>query len=155
MAYADYEEVRKILREQFAAFPDDLTDQVEIAEAWVNSKLAGFYSTPFDDVSLYTEVPVQIKWITAYWLAWKLYDELTVLETTPHINTTTSAADWKQMAEDWCQEIREGEMRLTYEDGSLVPITNGTGAPRFAPSGAAVVNTDNEPFFSRDQAHEW
>lgn len=153
MAYADYEEVKIILRDQFASFPDNLDSQIEMSEAWINSKLAGFYTLPFDDTGEYASVPVQIKWISALWVAWKIFDELTVLEGQPDGN---AGVMWKKNAESWLEQIREGSMRLTFADGELIPLlNNGTGAPRFFPSGTRTVDGDNDPFFKRSQAHEW
>lgn len=153
MAYADYDEVKKVLKEQFASFPPDLSDHIELAQAKVNSVLAGFYTLPFDDTATYSSVPVQIKWITALLVAWKLFDELTVLESQAD---STQADAWKEEAESWLKQIREGSMRLTLADGTLVALlNNGTGVPRFFPSGTRKVETDNDPYFRRSQAHEW
>lgn len=155
MAYAAIADVKNVLRDAHFSYPSDISAQLDYAEAQVNSKLGGRYALPFDDTSLYTSVPVQIKWITSYLVAYKLWDEVTLIEGQQN---DTAAQRWLQHAMEWLDRIASGDERLTYSDGSLVDLPAGaSGAPRFYPSGIRdkADSEDNEPYFTRAQAHEW
>ena len=97
MAYAVIADIQKILKDQFYDFGTEIDDEVEFAEAVVDSQLGGIYDLKFDDTANYASVPVAIKWITSLLTAWRLFDKMTVLEG----RVDATAADrWKEKAMD-------------------------------------------------------
>ena len=153
MAYADFEDVKKILKARFLQYPDDISNEIEFAEAKVNTMLAGHYTLRFDDLAAYTSVPIEIKWITSLLVGWRLEDQATVLEGQ---TSSTAGKRWKREAEDWLKCLAEGECRLTLEDGTLIDLPSSS-LPRSYPDGvrSKAPSEDNDPFFTRDQAHVW
>lgn len=153
MAYADVANVKKVLKDTLYSYPASIEDELEFAEAYVNGRLAGHYPLTFDDTSLYTSVPRQIKWITSYLVAYKLWDFVVPLEGQ---TDDTAAARWKKLADDWLDRLVAGDETLILDDGTLVVISN-SGAPRFYPSGIKekADSADNEPWFTRSQVGEW
>ena len=153
MSYADFEDVKRILKTNLIQYPDDITDEIEFSEAVVDSHLAGNFALRFDDTNNYAAVPVQIKWITALLVGWRLFDPLTILEG----QTGTSAGErWKKEAGDWLKCLATGACRLTLADGTLIEATESS-LPRSYPSGTRdkAPSDDNDPMFTRDQAHSW
>lgn len=153
MAYADFDDVKKVLKINLIQYPDDISDEVEFAEAMVDSHLAGNFALRFDDVANYASVPVQIKWITALLVGWRLFDPATALEG----QTRSSAGErWKKAAEDWLECLATGACRLTLADGTIVDATESS-LPRSYPSGTRdkALSDDNDPWFTRAQAGQW
>lgn len=152
MAYATYEDIKNILKNNFIQYPDDITEELEYAEAEIHSALAGHYPLRFDDTALYAAVPVQIKWITALLVGWRLFDSVTVLE-----GQTDAIAGkrWHKDATYWLKRLGSGDSRLTTEDGTL--IESESSLPRSYPAGTRdkAPSIDNEPWFTRAQAGNW
>lgn len=152
MAYVTFDDVKKILKTNYLQYPDDITDEIEFAEAQVHSYLSGYFELRFDDTNLYTEVPVQIKWITALLVGCRLFDQVTVLEGQ---TDAISGKRWCKEATNWLKCLVSGDCTLTLEDGT--PINNDTSIPRAYPDGVRdkAPAEDNDPMFTRAQAHEW
>ena len=152
MAYATFDEVKKILKTNFMQYPDDITYELEYAEAEVHSYLSGHYPLRFDDATKYSEVPVQIKWITSLLVGWRLFDTVTVLE-----GQTDAIAGkrWHKDGINWLKALASGSARLTMEDGTL--IESESSLPRSYPSGTRdkASSENNDPWFTRAQAGQW
>ena len=153
MAYATISDIQKILGTESANYPDDILDQLDFAEGIIDSALAGSYALRFDDTDNYTSVPVQIKWVAALLVAWRLWDKATVLEGQAD---DTAAAKWKEEAHEWLKKIKNGMMRLTLSDGTLVE-NSSSALPRSFPDGVRdkAKPEDNKPMFTRAQAGKW
>lgn len=153
MAYATADDVKKVLGSNSANYPSDIEDQQEFSEGIVDGALAGVYDLRFDDATKYASVPVQIKWIAALLVAWRLWDKATVLEGQAD---DTAAAKWRSEAYEMLEKLRMGEMRLTLEDGTVVGSPDNA-LPRSYPEGVRdkADSADNNPLFTRDQAGKW
>ena len=153
MAYADFDDARMILPDTVAEYPTAITQHQEFARMYVDSKLAGIYDLPFDSATLYAlGVPVQIKWIAALLIAYRIWLELTVVE---GLTDATAGGRWKQEADDLLDCIQSGNCKLTNSDGTIATAASGGSAPRFFPADVTTLDEDNEPYFHRDQAYEW
>jgi hypothetical protein len=152
VAYATFEEVKKILKTSYLQYPDDITDEIEFAEATVHSHLAGHFDLRFDDVAKYASVPIQIKWITSLLVGWRLIDPVVTLE-----GGTDKAPGkgWYDEAVAWLKCLASGDCRLTLEDGTL--IDTESSLPRSYPAGTRdkADSENNEPWFTRAQAGQW
>jgi len=153
MAYVELDYIRRVLRDDLITYPSDMTDYVSFAEAEIDSQLIARFAIPFDDSLKYPGgVPALIKWIAAYIVGFKLYDEM----------TATSGDDqnrgdkWWAMAQAWLMGLKDGTYDLILEDGTVVDDGNPTG-PRAYPSGQRdkAPSSDNVPYFTRAQAGEW
>lgn len=153
MPYATFDDVKKILKTSYIQYPDDIGDEIEFAEAMVDSHLAGHLALRFDDTAKYATVPIQIKWITALLVGWRLFDTVTILEGQVD---QTAGTKWKKEAEDWLDCLVSGDCRLTLEDGTLIDATTSS-LPRSYPAGTRdkASSDDNEPYFTRAQAGQW
>jgi phage gp36-like protein len=154
VAYATTADVKKILKDTIFEYSVDIDEELDYATTFIDSALSGHFVLPFDDVTQYATVPVQIKWIAAYLVAYKLWDSQVSLEGQ---TDDTAAGRWLQTAKDWLAAIRDGEMALTLADGTAVTSGETSGTPRFYPSGTRTkaASEDNDPFFTRAQAHDW
>ena len=149
MAYATIEDLRRVLKDEFFDYPASIDDELERAKSKIDSHLASRYSLPFDNTSLYATVPVQIKWIASYLVAYYLWDSVTVLEGQVD---DTAAQRWLSMANTWLDRIAEGKDRLTLDDGTLVTdLSAAAGKPR----GLDRTAEDEPYWFTREQAHNW
>jgi hypothetical protein len=152
MAYVELDYIQRVLRDDLITYPADLTDYVQFAETEINSHLVARYAIPFDDLTKYSEVPALIKWIAAYLVGFKLYDEKTATS-----NIEGSRGDkWWAMAQAWLIGLKDGTYDLILEDGTIVEDGSTTG-PRAYPTGPRdkAPSSDNVPYFSRSQAGEW
>lgn len=148
VAYVTTDEVKDILDDNLLTYPSALTSQIEFAETWIDSRLSGYYSLRFDDTALYASVPKQIKWIAAYLVAHKLWDEAVPLEGQ---SSDTAAQRWWDKADAWLTCLRSGDCALTFADGTSVDLSGGGGGPRFYPDADA----DIDRYFTRADAFEW
>ena len=148
MAYAVIGDVQKILKTGFFTYPNDIDDEVEWAEARIDSKLAGVYALKFDDTGEYASVPVEINWITALLVAYRLWDGQTVLEGQ---RDDTAADKWHEEAMDWLTCIKAGDCRLSLADGTLIDLPTTTLVMRSYPDGVRTKadSADNDPKFTR------
>lgn len=153
MPYADITDVQNVLKDKLYSYPSDIDAEIEYSESRINSALAGHYPLRFDDTGNYASVPVEIKWITSLLTAWRLWDQVTILE--GQIDDT-AAQRWHDEAMMWLDSLREGDSRLTLVDGTLVTKPS-TQSPRFYPGGVKdkADEEDNVPYSTRDQAHSW
>lgn len=152
MPYVELPTIKKVLRDDYLIYPDDIDPYIDFAETEINGRLAGTYPIPFDEVTLYASVPPLIQWISAYLVGYKLYDEMTSLE-----DIEKSTGDkWWEMAQRWLLGLVEGDYLLHLADGTLVENSAST-RPRSYPSGVRdkAPSTDNIPYFNRSQAGEW
>lgn len=152
MAYVELADVKKILKDSLFDYPGSITDEVEFAEAYINGKLAGHYPLRFDDTAHYATVPTQIRWIAAHLVAYKLWDHVVPLEGQ---SDDTAAGRWKKLADNWLESIISRDESLVLLDGTIVTVSNE--GLRFYPSGTRTKadSSDNDPYFTRAQAHEW
>ena len=150
--YAALSDVKKVLKDSLFNYPASIADEVEFARTYLHGRMAGRYPLPFDDTSLYTTVPVQIKWISAHLIGYKLWDLVVALEGQ---TSDTAAARWKQLADDWLDRIANLEELLVLTDGTVIAISNNS--IRSYPSGVRTKakDVDNVPYFKRADAHEW
>jgi hypothetical protein len=153
LAYVTYDEVKVILANDLIQYPDQIDNHIEYAEAKIDSRLLGSFDLRFDDVSLYDSVPVQIKWIAALLVGWRLWDQATPLEGQ---QDSTAGTRWKREAEDWLKCLVKGDCGLTLDDGTLIG-TSDSMLPRAYPTGTRdkAPSAANVPWFTRAQAHEW
>ena len=155
MAYAVIADVKKILKIDFFDYPVDMDigAETEWAEARINSKLGGIYTLRFDNTSFYPTVPVEIKWITALLIAYRLWDAQTVLEGQ---SDDTQADGWRKEAMEWLKCVAGGECRLMLDDGALVALPT-TISMRSYPNGVRTKepSEDNDPLFTRAQVGAW
>ena len=153
MSYADLDFVKNILRDDYLRYPSDLSDYSNFAQMEIDSRLAGQYLIPFDDVAVYATVPPLIQWVYAYLVGYKLYDERTSIE---DINNP-KGQQWWEMAQRWLTGIVEGDYLLHLEDGTVVVSAGSTTGPRSYPDGVRekAPSADNVPYFTRAQAGEW
>ena len=153
MAYVEVDYIQRVLRDDFLTYPDDLTPYLDFAQMEINAQLVGQYPLPFDDITKYTEVPALIKWIAAYLVGFKLYDERTAVEDIDG----SHGKMWWDMAQRWLKGIVEGDYLLHLADGTVLVGTGSTTGPRFYPSGVRdkAPSTDNVPYFNREQAGNW
>ncbi len=152
MAYVVLADVKKVLKDSIFNYPASITDEIEFARTYVHGRMAGHYPLPFDDTALYTTVPVQIKWISAHLIGYKLWDPAVALEGQ---TSDTAAMRWKMLADDWLMRIASLEELLILADGTVIAISNNS--IRSYPSGVRTKakDADNVPFFKRADAHEW
>lgn len=153
MAYVDLAGIKKVLKDNLFDYPADISNEIEFAESYINGRLAGHYPLRFDDVTKYPTVPLQIKWITAHLVGYKLWDSVVPLEGQ---DDDTAAGRWKKLADDWLSRLAEQDELLVLEDGTVIEITSGS-ALRFYPTGIRekASSEDNVPFFTRADAHKW
>ena len=152
MAYVVLKDVKKVLKDSILNYPSSIADEIEFARTYVHGRLAGHYPLPFDDTALYTTVPVQINWISAYLCGYKLWDQVVPLEGQ---TSDTAAMRWKMLADDWLMRLADLDELLVLADGTVIAISNNS--IRSYPSGVRTKakNIDNVPFFKRADAHEW
>lgn len=155
MAYVTVVEVRRLLKAEYLEYPEDLTEHHSNAQATIDGKLAGHYVVPFDNVTIYAEVPLQIKQIAAWLVGASIWGQTTVLEGAVN---SDKAEEWVEMAMLWLTEIAGGDMSLTDSTGVVISSTtaNGEGI-RSYPGGVRekAPSSDNNPIFTRAQAGEW
>ena len=153
MSYVDLEFVKNVLRDDYLVYPTDMAIYNDFAQTEINSRLAGTFSIPFDDITLYSAVPPLIKWIAAYLIGYKLYDERTSFENIENSRGT----EWWNMAQMWLNGLVEGTYLLHLANGTVVENLGSITAPRFYPNGVRdkAPSTDNVPYFTRAQAGEW
>lgn len=152
MAYVVLADVKKVLKDSILNYPGSIADEIEFARTYLHGRMAGYYPLPFDDTSLYTTIPVQIKWISAHLIGYKLWDQVVPLEGQ---TSDTAAMRWKKLADDWLDRITALEELLVLTDGTLITISNNS--LRSYPSGVRTKADDdkNVPYFKRADAHEW
>lgn len=153
MAYVELDFVKNVLRDDYLKYPADLDAYMNFAETEINSRLVAQFHIPFDDVAVYPTVPPLIKWIAAYLVGWKLYDERVStinMENAPHDK-------WWSLAQSWLTGLMDGTYILHLDDGSVVGDSDSTTGPRAYPTGLRekAVSSDNVPYFTRSQAGEW
>lgn len=153
MAYVGLDKIKRILRDDFLTYPEDMTPYLDFAETEINSRLIGVVPIPFDEPTLYATVPPLIQWVSAYLVGYKLYDERTAVEDL----VNSRGKEWWDMAQRWLTGIVDGTYLLHLEDGTPVDTIGGTTGPRSYPTGIRekAANSDNVPYFSRSQAGEW
>lgn len=153
MAYVNVDFIRNVLRDDFLKYPADLDPYLNFAQTEINSQLIGIYHIPFDDTGVYSEVPPLIKWIAAYLVGYKLYDERTSVSDLDN----SRGQMWWEMAQNWLRGIVEGTYLLHLADGTVIDGAGSTTGPRSYPSGIRdkAPSAENLPFFSRDQAGNW
>lgn len=153
MAYVTIKEVTEILDNDLIQYPDDIDNQIEYAETKIDSRLMGAFDLKFDDVALYASVPVQIKWIAALLVGFRIWDAKTPLEGQ---QDSTAGTRWKREAEDWLKCLLKGDCGLTLDDGTLIGVS-ASMIPRAYPEGIRdkAPSAENIPWFTRAQAHEW
>ena len=153
MPYVTFEEVKELLTTDLVQYPDDIGNHIEYAEAKIDSSLLGSFDLRFDDVLFYASVPVQIKWIAALLVGWRLWDSATVLEGQ---QDSTAGTRWKREAEGWLKCLVKGDCGLTLDDGTLIGVSESM-VPRAYPVGIRdkAPDEDNIPYFTREQAHNW
>lgn len=151
--YTTLDFVKKVLRDDFLTYPQEMAPYYDFAEAEINARLLGTYDIPFDNIALYPDVPVLIQWIAAYLIGYKLYDEHTALENLENHR----GHQWWAMAQLWLTGLVEGTHLLHLADGTVVVTLGSTTSPRFYPNGVRekAPSTDNLPFFKRSQVGEW
>lgn len=154
MSYVELDFVKRVLRDDYLIYPESIDDYDDFAKAEINARLAGTYLVPFDDALLYPAVPPLIKWIAAYLVGYKLFDERTSME---ELGEATKGTEWWNMAQLWLNGLAGGTYVLSDIDGSAVVAIGSITAPRFYPSGLKLKapNADNVPYFTRDQAGKW
>lgn len=152
MAYAVIADVQNVLKDKLYRYPDEIDSEIEYAESRINSALAGHYDLKFDDPANYATVPVEIKWITSLLTAWRLWDQVTILEGQ---KDDTAAQRWHDEAMEWLDCLKAGACRLTLDDGTLISLPS-TQSPRFYPGGVKdkADGDDNVPYFTRAQGQE-
>ena len=153
MPYVTFDEVKELLDTSLIQYPDNIDNYVEYAEAKIDSRLLGSFDLRFDDTALYASVPVQIKWIAALYVGYRIWDSMTVLEGQ---QDSTAGTRWRREADDWLKCLVKGDCGLTLDDGTLIG-TSDSMIPRAYPVGIRdkAPDEDNIPFFTRAQAHEW
>lgn len=151
--YAPLDFVKRILRDDFLTYPQDMGLYYDFAEAEINSRLLGTYTIPFTANPPYTDVPMLIQWITAYLVGYKIYDEMTALENLENHR----GHQWWAMAQLWLSGLVEGTHLLHLADGTVVVSLGSTTSPRFYPNGVRdkAPSADNLPLFTRSQVGEW
>jgi len=154
LAYLDIDDARKVLKENIFQYPADIDAEIEFAQTVINSKLAGFFTLPFDDVVTYATVPLEIKWIGALLTSYKLWDGVVALEGQAD---DTAAKRWHKEAMEWLECLREGRCSLTLVDGTIVVPPDTAGGPRSYPDGVRTKadSADNDPLFTRAQVGSW
>lgn len=154
MSYVELDFVKRVLRDDYLVYPENMDDYDSFAKAEINARLAGTYLVPFDDIAIYpTGVPPLIKWIAAYLIGYKLFDERTSLEGLDN----PKGLEWWNMAQMWLLGLSGGDYILSDPLGVPVISIGSITAPRFYPSGYKnKANSDeNVPYFTRDQAGKW
>jgi hypothetical protein len=151
--YVELDFVKRILRDDYLIYPEDMSDYNNFAETEINSRLVGQFAIPFDDTALYPTVPPLIQWIAAYLIGYKIYDERTSVEDLAN----SRGKEWWEMAQRWLTGIVEGTYLLHLEDGTVVDSVGSTTGPRSYPAGVRdkAPSTENVPYFTRAQAGEW
>lgn len=154
MAYCTIADVKNVLKDELFEYGKDVASEIAWAEAEIDSKLGQQFALKFDDTDVYASTPVQITWIAAHLTAFRLWDQVVLLEGQ---SDDTAAGRWRKMAFDSMDALLEGTMTLTLEDGTVISAAGGTTAPRFYPSGTRTKadSADNLPWFKRAQAGEW
>lgn len=152
MAYVALADVKKVLKDSILNYPANIASEIEFARTYVNGRLAGHYSLPFDDTAIYASVPTQIKWIAALLTGYKLWDQVVPLEGQV---SDTAAIRWKELADQWLARIATAEELLVLADDTVISISDSS--LRSYPSGirSKADDDDNVPYFKRADAHEW
>lgn len=154
MGYVELDFIKRVLRDDYLVFPQDFGVYDEFAQAIINARLAGVYIVPFTEGTPCAEIPMLVKWITAYLVGYKIFDERTSFEGLPDDN---KGQEWWDMAHSLLTGLAEGTYLLHCADGTVIESLGSVTAPRFYPSGVRdkAPSADNLPYFSRDQAGNW
>ena len=149
MPYTTIDDVRTILKPELYDYPSNIDDAIGWAESEVHSIVGGVFPLRFDNTALYASVPSQIRWTTALLTAYRLWDRQVPLEGQ---TDDTAAEKWRSAAQATLMALRDGDSKLTLEDGTLVQVSGSSvSAPRYAD----FSSDDDYPFFKRSQAREW